>query len=475
MGWSPREVACRVVASLQLPMNSPRIVASSARPLSRRRFLTQTAAVAGVLGFPALLRSASPNSMLQVACVGVGGRGGIGMRSVATHPKVKIVTLCDVDERSLTAAAKLFPDAARLQDWRELLGRRAGKIDAVTVGIADHMHASVALTAIRAKKHVYLEKPMALTVHECRVLAQEAARTGVVTQLGNQGRSSIESRMTVALLRSGAIGKIREVILWENKPLPWWPKNPELRAQADPIPPGFNWDHWLGVREPRPYLQQTYHPKTWRAWFDFGGGEMGDMGCHHFDITFDALKLTAPLRVRQLGGGSRGPLWGDKRVVEMVFPGSDVTADSTVKVTWHDGGVEPDRSRILLPKGITKFPLSANYWIGERGSIFKIYGSGRPFVLPEENFPLEKYPRDFKGQDHFHDWVDAILAGRRSCADFAHSGPLTESVLVGALADRFAGEWLEWDRPALRFRNHADATKLVHRPYRDGWRIPGLG
>ncbi len=445
-------------------------------PLSRRRFLRQSGAVAaGVLGFPALLRCASPNSRLQVACVGVGGRGGIGLRSVATHPQVKIVALCDVDQRALATAAKLFPEAVRVADWRELLSRRAGEFDAVTIGIADHMHAAVAMTALRAKKHVYLEKPMAATLHECRVLAQEAARVGVVTQLGNQGRSTIESRMTVALLRSGAIGKIKEAILWENKPLTWWPKNTELRAQADPIPPGFNWDLWLGVREARPYLEKTYHPKTWRAWFDFGGGEMGDMGCHHFDITFDALKLSAPLRVRQLGGGSTGPLWGDKRVVEMIFPGSDVTAGPTVKVTWHDGGIEPERSRIQLPKGFANFPLSANYWIGERGAIFKLYGSGRPFVLPEEDFPLEKYPREFKGQDHFHDWVDAILAGRKSCADFSHSGPLTEAVLVGAMADRFAGEWLEWDRGALAFKHHPRANALLRRKYRDGWAVPGLG
>lgn len=457
------------------PISSSRPASAGARPLSRRRFLVHSGAVAGALGFPAVLRSASPNSHLQVACVGVGGRGGIGLRSVSTHPKVKIVALCDVDERSLGAAAKQFPDAARFQDWRELLGRRAGEFDAITVGIADHMHAPVALSAIRARKHVYLEKPMAPTLHECRVLAQEAAKFGVVTQLGNQGRSSIESRMTVALLRSGAIGKIREVLLWENKPLTWWPKNTELRAQADPVPAGLDWNLWLGVREPRPYLNQTYHPKTWRAWFDFGTGELGDMGCHHFDITYDALKLTAPSRVRQLGGGSQGPLWGNQRVVEMIFPGTEMTAGPTVKVTWHDGGIDPDRSRIQLPKGITKFPPSANYWIGERGSIFKVYGSGRPFVLPEENFPLEKYPRDFKGQDHFHDWVDAILGGRKSCADFAHGGPLTETVLVGAMADRFAGEWLQWNRKELRFDGHAEATRLVHRPYRDGWKIPGLG
>jgi hypothetical protein len=146
-----------------------------------------------------------------------------------------------------------------------------------------------------------------------------------------------------------------------------------------------------------------------------------------------------------------------------------------VKLTWHDGGIEPDRSRITLPQGITQFPLSAGYWIGERGAIFKNYGSGRPFVLPEENFPLEKYPRDFKGQDHYHDWVNAIFEGRKACSDFTHGGPLTETVLVGAVADRFAGEWLEWDRAALKFTNHAKATALVRRAYRDGWKVPGLG
>jgi predicted dehydrogenase len=445
--------------------------------MNRREFLhrSSAAASAGLLGFPAVLRSASPNSMLHVACVGGAGRATHVIQGVSSHPRVKIVALCDVDEARLGRATSLFPDATRHRDWREMLSQEKTPFDAVTIAIPDHMHAPVAVTAIRAKKHVYLEKPMAATLHECRVITQEAARAGVITQLGNQGRSSIESRMTVSLLRSGAIGKIKEVILWENKPLSWWPKNTELRAKPDAIPTGFDWDRWLGVRERRPYLERTFHPQTWRAWFDFGCGEMGDMGVHHFDITFDALKLTAPLRVRQLGGGSKGPLWGEKRVVEMIFPGSDVTADSTVPVTWYDGGIEPDRSKITLPNGFTQFPLSANIWIGERGSIFKLYGTGRPFVLPEANFPLEKYPRDFKGQNHFHDWVDAILAGRQACADFSHGGPLTETVLVGAMADRFAGEWLEWDRNALKFTNHAAATKLVRRAYREGWKIKGLG
>src|SRR5947208_1613345 len=299
--------------------------------MKRREFLRHSAAAAiTVLGAPAILRSAAPNSVLQVACIGVGGMGGSTMKSVASHPKVKIVALCDVDARTLEAAAKSYPDAATYKDWREMLAHHADKFDAITVGTPDHMHAAPAVTALRAKKHLYLQKPMATTLHECRVITQEAAKAGVVSQLGNQGRSSVESRMAVELIRSGVIGKIKEVILWENKPLTWWPKNTELRALADPIPAGLDWDLWLGVREPRPYLADTYQPKTWRAWFDFGVGEMGDMGCHHFDTSFDALQLTAPKRVRQTTAGSSGPLWGQKRVVELIFPGRPYTAGDTV-------------------------------------------------------------------------------------------------------------------------------------------------
>ena len=397
------------------------------------------------------------------------------MRSVASHAKVKIVALCDVDATYLAQAAKLFPDASRHRDWREMLGSRADKFDAVTIGTPDHMHAAPAVTALRAKKHLYLQKPMAATPHECRVITREAAKAGVVTQLGNQGRSSIESRMAVALLRSGAIGRIKEVLIWENKPLNWWPKNTALRSQGDAIPEGFDWDLWLGVREPRPYFQDTYHPKNWRAWFDFGVGEMGDMGCHHFDTTFDALKLTAPLRVRQTTPGSSGPLWGTKRIVELVFPGSEFTAGETVQVTWHDGGMQPDRSKIALPKEVEKFPESGTCWIGERGSIFKNYRGGRPIVLPEESFPAEKYPRDLPPQDHYHDWVNAVIAGRPACGDFTHGGPLTEAVLVGALADRYAEQWLQWDHKSQTFTNNSAATALVRRTYRDGWKVEGLG
>ncbi|MCA9132055.1 MAG: Gfo/Idh/MocA family oxidoreductase [Planctomycetales bacterium] len=446
------------------------------KPLPRRQFLKQaTAASAGVLACPAILRSAAPNSMLQVACIGVGGMGGATMNQVAAHGKVRITALCDVDAERLQGASKKYPDASLHTDWRELLAEHADKFDAITIGTPDHMHAAPAVTALRAKKHIYLQKPMATTLHECRVITQEAAKAGVVSQLGNQGRSSIESRMTVELLRSGAIGKIKEVILWENKALSWWPKNTDISGVGDAVPANLDWDLWLGVQEPRPYFRDTYHPQTWRAWYGFGVGEMGDMGCHHFDISFDALQLTAPLRVRQLTPGSSGPLWGKQRKVELVFPGSEITADDTVKLTWHDGDIRPDASRIPLPQGVDELPESGTCWIGEKGSIFKNYRRGNPVVLPEANFPAHKYPTDLAPQNHYHDWVDAVLAGRRACDDFSHGGPLTEAVLVGAMADRAAGEWLHWEHKSQTFTGNPSATALVRRAYRDGWKVEGLG
>ncbi|MCB1063731.1 MAG: Gfo/Idh/MocA family oxidoreductase [Verrucomicrobiae bacterium] len=452
-------------------------MSESPNPLNRRHFLKRgvAASTAGLLGFPAILKSASPNSKLQVACIGVGGMGGNTMKSVASHAKVAITGLCDVEKSTLGIAARNFPDAVAVADWRELLNTHADKFDAITIGIPDHMHAAPAVTALRAKKHLYLQKPMASTLHECRVITAEAVKAGVTTQLGNQGRSTVESRTAVELIQSGAIGKIKEVIIWENKKLNWWPKNTELRASGDTVPEGFDWELWLGVRDPRPYLKDTYHPKNWRAWFDFGVGEMGDMGCHHFDPTFDALKLTAPLRVRQTTPGSSGPLWAESRQVELIFPGSDITAGDTVKVTWHDGDVRPDASKIPLPKGVDTLPESGTCWIGETGTIFKNYRGGSPIALPEASFPQEKYPKNIAPLNHYHGWVDAIHEGQKSIADFSHGGPLTETVLVGAMADRFAGDWLDWDSRSLSFPKNAEANALVRRAYRDGWSVPELG
>lgn len=447
--------------------------------MNRRRFLAKASAAAvSPLAFPAVVRCAAPNSKLQVASIGVERMGGNTMRNVSTHSKVQIVALCDVDERHLEKAGREFPKASRHRDWRDLMANHSGQFDAVTIGTPDHMHAPMAVLAMRAHKHVYLQKPMAPTVHECRVIAQEAAKAGVVTQMGNQGRSSIESRMMVELLRSKVVGPIKEVIIWENKPLNWWPANTNLRKRASVIPSGLDWDAWVGVRDPRPYHEGTYHPQCWRAWRDFGVGELGDMGCHHLDSTVDGLTLPPPTRVCQTKTGEGGEgLWAQSRRVEFEFSGqtaNEFVEGDTLKLSWQDGDLIPDQSRIPLPKGFTKFPVSGGLWIGTKGSIFKPY-TVRPYVLPENSFPAEKYPRDFTRQDHYHDWVDAIFENRKACADFAHAARLTETVLVGTLAENAPGHWLEWDRASASILHRPDLQPHIKRPYREGWKVEGLG
>jgi len=441
--------------------------------MKRRRFLQQSFAATSALGFPAILSSASPNSHLQVACIGVGGMGGATMRSVASHPKVKITALCDVDAVKMDQGEKDFPDASQHTDWRQMLASHAEKFDAVTIATPDHMHAPICVTALRAKKHVYLQKPIAPTVYECRVIVAEAAKAGVITQLGNQGRSSVEGRMMAELLRSGAIGKVKEIIFWENKKLGWWPKNSELRATGDAIPATFDWDSWVGVSEARPYLAGTYHPESWRAWHNFGVGELGDMGAHHFDSSLDGLSLQPPTRVRQTHTGEMGAgLWAKEREVEFEFPGNEMISGDTLKLRWLDGEHAPEAGSIPLPKGLTKFPLSGGYWIGEKGAIFKAY-TQRPYVLPEESFPAEKYPRNFGKKDHYHDFVDAVFEGRQAASHFEHGAKLTEIIMVGTLAEQTPNEWLTWDTTTGKTNSDKVNATLIP-SYRDGWKVEGL-
>lgn len=444
--------------------------------MTRRRFLTGSAiGPAGVLGFPSISRSARIQTEVRVATIGVGGFGHRTISEVASHPKVAVTAICDVDPVAIARARQLFPKAREFTDWRAMLADAGGDFDALVVCVPDHMHAPIGVTAMRAGKHVYVQKPLAATLHECRTMLEEARKNQVVTQLGNQRRSSIEDRTTVELLRQGAIGKVKEVILWENKPLSWWPRNTTLRPVADPLPEGFAWDLWLGVREPRPFLEGTYHPMSWRAWTDFGVGELGDMGCHHFDVVLDGLALSAPLRVRQTTESRSAVLWGERREVEFVFEGTEYTSGETLPLTWYDGDLRPDASTIQLPEGVEALPESGAFWVGERGGLFKSFRGGKPVVLDGSTHAPEDNPFRLEPRSHYHDWVDAILGGGKAVSDFGHGARLTETVLVGALADRFPQRWLEWDAAAMVFTGLKEADPWIRRTYRDGWQIPGLG
>lgn len=440
--------------------------------IQRRTFIRQ--GLAATLSAPAILSARSPNSNFQVASIGVGGMGGRTMHSVAQHPSVKLIGLCDVDSATLAQAGKEFADARRFADFRELLSKLGDEVDGVTIGTPDHMHAIQAITALRAKKHVYLQKPLTHHISEVRALKREAANAGTTTQMGTQGHSGIEARMTAELIRNGAIGKVKEVICWENKPATWWPKVTVRKAEADTIPANLNWDLWLGVAEPVPFLDQAYHPKMWRAWTDFGVGMMGDMGCHYFDVVYACLGLTTPNRVRCIDEVSSGPLYASKRQLEYEFPATPFTSDGVVKMTWSDGGYPFDTTKVIQPAALTREARSGICFIGETGSIFKLHQQ-RPWLLPDEKFKDFAFPK-VPPADHYKDWVDAAMAGKKASTDLVSYGcPLTEAVLLGVIAERNPGDWVSWDAEAGTITNRPELNPQLQRSYRDGWKVEGLG
>jgi predicted dehydrogenase len=441
--------------------------------VTRRRFLKQVAVAGAVfpIGLPRLVLSQTPGRKLQHASIGVGGMGGGDIGSLLATGKVEIVAICDVDENTLNAAAQNLPNARKYRDWRELLAAEASKIDSVNVSTPDHMHAPITMTALRMGKHVYCQKPLTHEIYEARQVALAAHKAGVVTQMGIQIHSHISYRMAARILQDGAIGKVKEWHSWSNAPS--WPQGMGRPEGEDPVPPNLNWDAWIGVAPFRPYKTDTYHPFKWRGWQDFGGGAMGDFGCHIFDPVFTGIKPGAPLKVQAESSGINNETWPQWEIIHYEFAGSSMTAGKRVKATWYDGGKRPPRELAPMPEE-HKLPDGGSLIIGEEGVMVLPHWAG-PMLYPLEKF--QDYPRPKLGAaDHYARWVDACLGeGDPTTAGFDYAGPLTEAVLLGNVATRLPGTALEWDAARLRVTNSPEADRLVRRSYREGWRVEGLG
>lgn len=446
--------------------------------LTRRTFLKAGAGGAALALLPYPRRTVAANEKLNVACIGVGGMGSVDSHAVASSPHVRVAAICDVEAGHLERAAKDFRDAKHFRDWRELFAELGDRVDAVTVSTPDHTHAAVAMTALRRGKHVYCQKPLTHDLHEARQLTQAAARPGLATQMGIQLSSGLGERMGVQMIQDGMIGKTREVYLWSNKP-------PEdLRAKGprpegeDPVPESFSWDNWLGTAPARPFKAGVYAPARWRGWVDFGTGWLGDMGCHIINPAFTALRLPPARAVR----AEVEPQWIDApdrrsetypqwQVIAWEFAGCKLAAGPTLRVTWMDGGKFPPDE--LLPQiDAEKWQPQGGLYIGEGGLLLLPHESG-PQLFPKEKFAGIKRP-ELEPKDHYQRWVDACRGEGRTNAGFEHSGPLTEMVLLGAVASRCPGKTLEWDTAGLKFRNSPEANRLVRRKYRAGWEVEGL-
>ncbi len=405
------------------------------------------------------------NESLRLASVGVGGKGWDDLNQISASPKVSAAALCDTDEsdKFLGRAATKFKDAKTFTDWRKLFDQHK-TFDAVSVSTPDHMHAPVALPAMALGKHVFCQKPLTHTVHEARQMKLAAKKYGVVTQMGNQIQSHEAYRTAVKLVRDGTIGKVKEVHSWQSGKMGWI-LAPDRPKGADPVPEKLHWDEWLGSAPSRPYKKSLYHDFNWRAWQDFSNGQLGDFGCHILDPVFMALGLTAPTTVRAKRSEMNREVWYRSSVVEYEFPGTDRTADKTVKVTWYDGeGKGPARDKLGL-KADVKLPGSGSLLIGTKGSLM-VPHVAMPKLLVDGDAPAIKPEA---AVNHYTTWADACRGEGKTTSHFDYASALTEAVLLGTVALRVPDETLKWDTAALTVTNSKEATALLTKPYRKGW------
>jgi predicted dehydrogenase len=340
------------------------------------------------------------------------------------------------------------------------------------------MHAPVAMAAMQLGKHVYVQKPMAHTISEARLLTAAAKRYGVVSQMGNQNHSGPGYRTLVKAIQSGAIGKVKEAHAWSNRPI--WPQGHARPAGSDPVPANLHWDLWLGVAPVRPFVAARpdakgkrgggpYHPFAWRGYLDFGVGALGDMGCHIIDPAFWSLGFKAPVRVWSEGPATNGETFPEWQIIRYEFPSTRYTAGPTVPMTWHDGGKLPPRELVPLPED-QKTPTNGCLLIGEKGTLLCEHGKMPVLLGAAAGRELEKV----EGDNHYQQWANACKGQGKATGFFDYSGPLTETVLLGTIAVRFPNQKLEWNSSKLKVSNFADANQFVHKKYRAGWEVKGL-
>ena len=436
--------------------------------ISRRDFLGAAAAFTivprYVLGGP---RNISPSEKLNIAGIGVGGRGADNLDAVSSE---NIVALCDVDQQRAAPTFNRYPKAKKYSDFRIMLEKQKD-IDAVIVATPDHVHAVATITAIKMGKHVYCEKPLTHSIYEARMVAQAAREHKVATQMGIQGHSGEGIRLLCEWIWDGAIGAIREVHTWTDRPGNWWPQGISRPKDTPPAPPTLDWDLWLGPAPYRPY-HPAYVPFKWRGWWDFGTGPLGDMGIHNSSPIFWALKLGYPTSVEvvsQEGNNEEtGPV---KSIVRYQFPARGDMPPLTLM--WYDGGNMPPRPEELEEGRRLGDDDGGSLFIGDKGKILAPgWCAESPRLIPESKMKEYKLPPKTipRSPGHHEEWIKACKGGKLPTANFNFSGPLTEVLLLGNIAIR-TGEKLLWDGANMKITNVPEANNYIRRQYRQGWSL----
>jgi len=475
---------------------------------NRRNFLKSTSLLAGAaaIGAPYFLRAQGANERINVACIGVGGKGSSDTDS-AFGLGGNIVALCDVDANTLNGKHKALQaraqkenrtyDARLFSDWRKMFDELGKSIDAVTISTPDHVHGVAGITAMRLGKHVYCQKPLTQTVWEAREMRRLAKEHKLATQMGNQGSAGSGLRRAVEVIQAGVIGAPRELHVWSNRPI--WPQGLDRPTGEDAVPENLKWDLWLGPAELRPFKRGVYHGFNWRGWYDFGTGALGDMACHTVNMPFRALKLGFPTAIE---------LEVASRVYPETFPlTSRIRFDfpereglPPCKFWWYDGNpnarhrmfssgnfVSPLRPSADLTREIVEqrgeLPASGCLVVGDKGKLFAgdDYGARFQVILNDEKEyrTSDKHeacvavPQSIpRSPGHDKEWFEMMKGGPAAYSNFDIAAYLTEIILLGCVALRVGvGRKLEWDGPNMRATNEPEAAQYVRRQNRTGWEI----
>ncbi|MEE9367998.1 MAG: Gfo/Idh/MocA family oxidoreductase [Pontiella sp.] len=437
---------------------------------NRRLFIGKSVLAAGSLPlFNIGTSGQTVGQKLNHASFGASGMASGDINRLTRGGLVNLVAVAEVDDSKLGKVLKAFPNVKIYKDWRVLLEKEHKNLDSVNVSTPDHMHAPIGVTAMNLGLHVYGQKPLAQNLYETRRMTEIAKERGVVTQMGIQLSSGMYERLAVKMIQDGVIGKVKEVYIFSHKT---WGDSLPRPDRSDPVPASLDWDLWCGSAPKPTYLDKYYHPGQWRKRLDYGTGTLGDMGCHIYSPMFGAMSLKAPISVKSIGGVPNKTNWAIDEKFEYVFPGNAYTAGETIKVTWCDGSLRPPHK--FLNMFGEKMPKQGGIFVGTEGVLLAPHQQA-PIPYPREKFADYRYPK-LPARDHYKDFIAAVRGESvKPIADFVeYGGPLTETVLMGALSSRFPNEKLEWDAANLRFTNNDAANQFIRREYRKGWEVDGL-
>jgi len=449
-------------------------------PSSRRDFLRTMAAAgaltAGLGSATRIVRAAKtvstdmPGKKLRMAFIGTGGKGASDIGDMAGLG-VSCACYCDVDKRHFKSVAERFPQAKAFQDYREMFDKMHKEFDAVTVSVPDHSHFPATVLAMQHDKSVYTQKPLTHTIWEARELTRLHKTFKYATQMGNQGRANEGCRITYEWIRQGAIGDIKEVHSFTNRPV--WPQALNRPEGSDPVPAELAWENWLGDAPARPFKEKVYHTFKWRGWFDFGCGALGDMGCHTLNAMFMSLEPGYPTAIEPVEVDDlRKETYAKASIIKWEFPANSWRPG--FKAFWYDGGKKPPRPAEL--EADRKMPGTGNLFIGTKGTIMVTgdYGDS-PRIIPEAKLKEIGKPKPMleRSVGHQREFVLAALGEKPLdfCkSNFGYAAPMTETINLGNIAMR-VGKRLEWDGPNLKITNVPEANALLTKEYPQGYKF----